>query len=633
MLRGIHTATRNWLGRLITGAILGLIAISFAVWGIGDIFRGFGQSTVAKIGHTEISVEQFRQLYTDRQQQLTRQLGRGLTPDQLRALGLHRQLLGQLIAETALDEEARRLGLTVSDAEVARRIHADPNFRGINGQFDAARFQALVRQAGFTEQRYIAEQRSQILRRQIAQALSADLNAPDTAIKVQHNYLNEERSLQYVLLDAKQAGDIEAPSLEALQKYFEEHKAAFRAPEFRKIEYVVLTPAEIAKWTQVSDDEVKKTYEDRKASFATPERRQVQQIVFANAEEAKEASEKLAKGTTFEQLAEERKISANDLNLGLLAKSDILDPAVANATFALPEGGVSAPVTGRFGTTILRVTKIEPGTQRTLAEVADDLKRDLALEHARAQMMSQHDNFEDERGAGATLAEIAKKLNIPTHVINAVDRAGRDPGGLQVTGLPQGVDVISSAFNADVGSENDALTVPGGGYVWYEVLDVTPSRERNLDEVKERVIERWREAEIAARLRAKATELADKLKAASPSDTALGDLKLQTVTGLKRDKTAGDIPERALAEIFSLPKDGVSSSQGATPTQWIVFRVTDIAVPPLDMKSAETKSLQDALRNAYAEDLIGQYIGRLQIDLGTTVNEVALNQAIGARTN
>jgi peptidyl-prolyl cis-trans isomerase D len=102
MLRGIHTATRNWLGRVITGVILGLIAISFAVWGIGDIFRGFGQSTVAKIGRTEITVEQFRQLYTDRQQQLIRQFGRALNAEQLRALVLHRQLLAQLVAETAL---------------------------------------------------------------------------------------------------------------------------------------------------------------------------------------------------------------------------------------------------------------------------------------------------------------------------------------------------------------------------------------------------------------------------------------------------------------------------------------------------------------------------------------------------
>lgn len=634
MLRGIHTATRNWLGRAITGAILGLIAISFAVWGIGDIFRGFGQSTVAKIGRTEITVDQFRQLYTDRQQQLIRQFGRALNAEQLRALGLHRQLLAQLIAETALDEEARNLRLAVSDAQVADRIRSDPNFRGFNGQFDQSRFQALIRQAGYTEQRYVAEQRKLILRRQIAGVLSDGLHVPATAVQVQHRYRNEERTIQYVLLDAKQVGEIEAPAPDVLSKYFDERKSVFRAPEYRKIEYVALTPSEIATWTQISDDDLKKAYEERRATFTTPERRELQQIVFPNAEEAKAAAEQLSKGMTFAQLAAERKISEKDLNLGLLAKSAILDKAVAEAAFALPEGGVSAPIEGRFGITIVRVAKIEPGKERSFQEVAGELKKELALERARAQIASLHDKFEDERGAGAPLADIAKKLNLPTRTIDAVDRSGRNPEGGTVTGLPQGVDLISNAFTSDVGAENDALSVPGGGYVWYEVLDITPSRERTLDEVKDRVIERWRQEQIAARLRAKATELADKLKTSGGNDAAiLGDLKWQTASELKRDKSAEGVPARALGEIFSVPKGAVSSSEGDSPTQWIVFRLTDITVPPLDMQSAEAKEIQESLRTAYAEDLIAQYVGKLQTDLGAVINEAALNQAIGARTN
>src|SRR5262245_65355820 len=104
MLRGIHRASANWLGRAIMGVVLGLIAISFGIWGIGDIFRGFGQSTLAKVGGTEIRVEQFRQLYQDRLQQISRRVGRPVTPDQARALGVARQMLAQVIAETVLDE-------------------------------------------------------------------------------------------------------------------------------------------------------------------------------------------------------------------------------------------------------------------------------------------------------------------------------------------------------------------------------------------------------------------------------------------------------------------------------------------------------------------------------------------------
>src|SRR6187431_3333038 len=142
MLRGIRKASSNWLGK----TIMRVLILSFAVWGIADIFKGFGQSTLAKIGRTEISTEQFRQLYTEKLQQLGRQFGRPLTMEQARMFGLDRQVLQQTIAEAALDEEARRMGLGQSDAEIMRTIYADPNFRGVSGGFDPARFQATIRQ-------------------------------------------------------------------------------------------------------------------------------------------------------------------------------------------------------------------------------------------------------------------------------------------------------------------------------------------------------------------------------------------------------------------------------------------------------------------------------------------------------
>src|SRR3984885_14698376 len=168
MLRGMRKASSNWLGKIIMATVMGVLIISFGVWGIADIFKGFGQSTLAKVGHTEISTEQFRQSYTDRLQQIGRQFGRPLTMDQARAFGLDRQVLQQTIAEAALDEEARRLGLGQSNDETMRMIFSDPNFKGVNGAFDPTRFQYAMRQFGYSEQRYIAEQRRGVLGRQIA---------------------------------------------------------------------------------------------------------------------------------------------------------------------------------------------------------------------------------------------------------------------------------------------------------------------------------------------------------------------------------------------------------------------------------------------------------------------------------
>ena len=152
----LMTKLREGAGGWVAKIFLGLLILSFGVWGIADVFRGVGAQDVAVIGSTKIGTEDFRRIYTDRLQQLSRQFGRGITPDQARTLGLDRQILGELLAENALDEKSRQLGLSIDDATLARRIQADPNFRGPGGSFDPAYFQGVLRNNGFTEARYIA---------------------------------------------------------------------------------------------------------------------------------------------------------------------------------------------------------------------------------------------------------------------------------------------------------------------------------------------------------------------------------------------------------------------------------------------------------------------------------------------
>ncbi|MBI3704940.1 MAG: SurA N-terminal domain-containing protein, partial [Rhizobiales bacterium] len=412
MLRGIHKATSNWLGKAILTVIMGLLVVSFAIWGIGDIFRGFGRNEVAKIGRTEISIEQFRQYYTDRLQQVGRQLGRAITPDQARGLGLDRQLLSQLVAETTLDEFSRQLRLGLSDAEISRRITSDPSFRGANGQFDRTRFEQLIRNAGFTEPRFVDQQRRDTLRRQIVQSIIGDVKVPAIALSSINQYQNEKRGIEYLTLTTAQAGDIPAATPEALKKYFDERKVLFRAPEYRKVTLMSLTPADIAKPDAVTDAEAKSYFDQYKNKYGTPERRALRQIVFPKAEDAAAAKERIDKGTSFADIAKERGLKDVDIDLGTVAKSDVIDPAVADAAFALKADEVSAPIKGGFGTVLVQVGKIEPGSQKTFEDVASQIKREIAENRARNDLNGLRDKIEDERAAGSTLAETAKKLGL-----------------------------------------------------------------------------------------------------------------------------------------------------------------------------------------------------------------------------
>ncbi len=631
MLRGLHKASSHWLGKLVMAAMFGFLALSFAVWGIGDIFRGFGRSSLAKVGSTEISVEQFRQAYNDHLQQVGRRLGRPITADQARALGLERQLLRQMLADAALDERARQLGLNLSDAEIAREITSDANFLGPTGQFDRFRFQQMIRAAGFTEARYAAEQRRTALRRELAETMSGGLNAPKSLADAVHRFQNEQRAVDFVALDRGQAGDIAAPTPEVLAKYYEEHKGQFRAPEYRKIATLTLTAEDLAKTVEIPDADVQRDYQQHSGHYGTPEKRRIEQIVFSSPDDARTAAERIGKGQRFEELAAERGLKPQDIDLGLVAQSELLDRAVADAAFALPEGGVSSPVAGRFGTVLVHVTKIEPGHARPYEEVAPEIRQQIAAERVRPKLLDLRDKIEDDRAAGLHLDEIAQKDQLTARAFET-DRSGRGPDGSPVKDLRSGIDVVSAAFGSNVGVDNEALQLPGGGgFVWYDVMAVTPSRERGFEEVKEQVESRWRDEQVAQRLAAKGSELLDKLKAGVPFAelAAQAGLKLESLSGLKRGNASGPFSIAAIDAVFQTAKDAPGIAQGQKPGERLVFRVTDIKVPDFDPASADAKRFSDAVRQALADDVFGQYVAQLEANLGVSINEDALRRFAG----
>jgi peptidyl-prolyl cis-trans isomerase D len=631
MLRGLHKASSHFLGRIIMVGVLGFLILSFGIWGIGDIFRGFGRSSLAKVGSTEIGIEQFRQAYNDRLQQLSRRLGRPVTPDQARALGLQQQMLGQIIAEAALDERVRQLGLNVSESEVARQITSDPNFKGATGKFDRFRFEQMIRAAGYTEARYANEQRRVALRRQIADTIGGEVRVPKTAAELVNRYRNEQRTIEFIRLGPAQAGTIEGPTPDVLQSYFESHKTAFRAPEYRKVVLLPVTPQELANTIEVSEADARRYYDEHPDRYGKPERREIEQLVFPDEQDAQAAADRIAKGATFNDIAAERGVKPADMELGLVTKAQLFDTTVANAAFALPEGGVSAPIRGQFGTVLVRVVKLEPGSTQSFEAVEPEIKRQTALERARPELLDLHDKIEDDRAAGLHLDEIAAKRKLRARTIE-VDRSGRDQNGNMVADLPASVDVIAAAFASDVDVESDPLTLPGGGFVWFNVAAITPSRDRSLDEVKAQVEARWRSDQIAERLGAQSTEFLDKLKAGASLAEVAGQLgvKLETLGGLKRATAAGSLPATVVEQAFATANGGFGAAQGSDPTDRILFRVTDVTLPGFDAASADVKRNDEALKRSLSEDVFGAYIAQLQSTLGVSVNSEALRRVSGA---
>jgi peptidyl-prolyl cis-trans isomerase D len=265
---------------------------------------------------------------------------------------------------------------------------------------------------------------------------------------------------------------------------------------------------------------------------------------------------------------------------------------------------------------------------RPLAEVTPDIKKAIATERAKSQILAVYDKIEDLRSEGRSLAEAAATLKLAARTVE-VDRSGRDPAGQPVADLPDAQRLLASAFSSEVGFDADPLQVQGG-YIWFDVAGITPSRERSLEEVKDKVEANWREDEIAKRLKEKAQAFMDKLKGGSGfADTARSEgLKAETVTGVKRNVASPPFSANASDKLFATPKDAVASAEGGQPGEQIVFRVTDIVLPQTDMNSDQAKAMAQELNRSLSADLFSQYVAKVQNEIGVTVNRNAVNQVV-----
>jgi peptidyl-prolyl cis-trans isomerase D len=632
MLQGINRLGKSWVGKVVVAILFGFLIISFAVWGIGDIFRGTARTQVATVGGVDITAEQYRNAYQLEYQNLVRQARRSVTPEQARALGLDRRVLARLVSEAAIDHETRRLGLHVSDALVVRTIQADPTFRGANGAFDRALFTDILRQSGLTEVQFVREQRAVVARQHLHEGLTGALQVPLAMREAVHRFQTEKRSAEFVRLGPAVLGELAAPSPEQLQKFFEDRKASFRAPEYRSLALLRLDAGALAKPEAVSDEDARAYYGRLKDSrFGAPERRAVQQIVFPNREEAEAASTRIKEGTTFDAVAAERKVDEATLNLGTLTRADMIDPAVATAAFELAEGGVSEVVAGRFGPVLVRVTKIEPASQKPFEEVRDEVRAELARERARSEVTVVHDTIEDQRASAKPLAEIARDRGLTLQPVPAVDRSGRDKNGTVVDLGPERDAILTAAFRGDVGADIEAVSYrDGSGYAWLDVTGIEPAHDRPLEDVRDRVAEEWRREETSRALAEKARLAAERLDRGDSFAALAGELGLtvETAADLSRSQPQAGLPQGVVTRLFATPV-GKASSAAADESGRVLFKVTAATVPPFLTTTQESAATEGQLRSFLADDLLAEYVAEVEKRIGVTLYPTNVTRAIG----
>lgn len=613
--------------KVVTFILFGLLIASFAVWGIGDIFRGGGRvRAVAEVGDRKITDQEFSRTLSRELNRLSNRLGQRIDMEQARALGLPDQVLGQMISRVLFELKAADQGIVVTDEQVARRIQREPAFQGADGTFDRGQFLQTLRLSGLSEQEYVESLRRDLVRERLANAAVSAVSAPDALAETLYRYREEQRVARMLKVPNDSVTEVPEPDESALEAFHEEFADRFMAPELRAITLVQLRARDLASEVKVSEDDLRAEFEFRKADFAVPERRSVEQIVLPDEATAERAAKRLDEGADFAAVSEEF-TGGSPIDLGSLARGD-LPPELSESIFALEAKTISDPVQTELGWHILHVTEIEPGRPADFAAVRDRLAEELAMREAVDSIVSIANQLDDELAGGASLEAAAAALNLPVRKIETIDRNGRDAEGNPVENLPTSR-FLEVAFETQPGEESLLIETGEADYFVLRVDGVTPAQLRPLDQVRDEVVELWRESQRARIARERAEALAERARAGASLEQLGSEqgYEVTTTEPLRRFDSGGPSPSLA-SKLFQLQPGEFATIPGNDGH--ILVALGEITPADPAAHPEEVAELRDAVGASMENDMLDQLIASFQEDYGVTVNQALLDDVLAS---
>lgn len=626
MLDAMRRGANSWIAK----ALFMLLVAAFAVWGIPHNFLSFGHSYLAKVGKAQISPEQYQNELRDQLNAISAQVGRRITAEQARQFGIDSRVLTQLIGKTAIDQHATALNLNLPDAAVKEAIQRDPAFRGPNGKFDPGVLNNFLRQIGLSERGYLGVRRQEDLRELLTSSLVGAAVVPKPMIDILHAYREEARTVEHVTMDASKAVTVAKPTEDNLKAAYEASKARYMTPAYRKLAVLAMPLDTLKSRMTVTDEEIKSSFEADPEHYNTPERRHILQVAFKDKAAADQAKAALKSGKSWADIVKEAGAKDTDVDLGVLTRKQLIDPKIAAAAFSLPKGEVSDVVEGRFATVLLKVTEVQPGVTKTLADVKELVKDRLALDKAKAEIQKIHDQVDDNRAAQKPLKEIAQALNIPFYEIPAVDRDNKTPDGKTGLDITDASGLIAAGFEAQPGVERDAVEMPDGGYAWVDLQGVTEPKQKPFEEVKAAVETAWVDAERKKALNELAAKLVERINKGEALGQIAGEVggKLDTAIAITRKTLPQGLTAGAVAQAFALPKGGAGSAETGDGKSRVLFKVVDIK-PAAPATKEQADKIAKEIQQQNEGDTLSAYVGALQTRLGVDIDQTVLARVLG----
>ena len=613
----------------VTKLLLLFLALSFGVWGIGDIVQSGGPSTLATVGKAEVTQREFAR-------QLEAAYGGQLTKEMLKNPAYTYQVLSGLINQKLVELEARRLGIIISDDLAFKSMLRDGAFQNKDKVFDKEVFKRVISSSGFTEAKYLENLKNGLATTLLSEAFYEQVEAPVISAEMLYKASKQQRSGDIIVIKPG-AIKIDIKSDDAgAQDYYKKNIHRYTIPEFRTISYAVVTAEKAATSRTFSEEELKKAYEENKDSLKTEESRTVDYVSFKKEEDAQKALDALNGGKSIKDVTKELSALSSG-TLGSVTRDKMPADGVEDV-FSLAKGGYTKPIQRSFGFQIFHVSDIIPSSQ-------------LSFEQAKTQLVAMMENtvgdvaierinqIDDEIAGGSTLAEAAKKFGLKVVTLEPIASEGTNAKGQKPAGLPDYSNFLDVAFKTAEKVESQVVRAQNGDNFIVRVEKITPETPKPFAEVKQQVIAQWSREQQDVALAKYASEISeklskgDKLQAINPNIQAVYSGKFR-----KLDNKAADgyfaqhpLPGGFGREFFELQKNTSTGPYPMEDGSFIIGVLKDIyPVGNVDMSTDEAKldfdTMKTQIASRYREELYSGYLQYLESHFKVSVNEQALKQ-------
>ncbi|HEX8232706.1 MAG TPA: peptidyl-prolyl cis-trans isomerase [Caulobacteraceae bacterium] len=593
MLAALRAFAKSWIAVLL----IGLLVVSFAIWGVNDAFKARIGNNVIKAGEHEVSQVQFRQVWDNALKTISQQQGRMITTQEAVDGGLVQTILGDMSQGEALWELIRRAGVRPSDALLGRQLQSNRVFYDpITQRFDPETYKRVLSENNITPADFESSLRDEIAENHFVSGMTIGLRPPAIYSAALTAFLLESRSAGYFVVEPRMVPQVAPPTDAQLTAFMRENAAQLRRPETRTVSLVRFSAAALTPSMPVDEAAVQERWKLQQGKLSTPEKRSFVQIPVRSGPEAQAAAQRLAQGQDAAVVA--RALGVQPIVNTNVTRETLPDPAVAEAAFRLPNGQV-APVRGNFGAFVIKVTAITPGKTASFDEARPQLEQAVREAKAQERVYADVQKFDEASAGGAALQQAAQAVGAKVYTLGPMTAQGQDQFGRPVVGLNAAM--LKQAFSLAQGAQSDVGDLGKGEYYAMRVDRVQPAALPTLAEVRPQLARVWTLRETVKRMQARADQLAERVRRGE----ALAAVAASVGAPVRR---VDNVSRATIQQNQALGRNFLQALIGAKPREVFTAEAAQfgIAVARVDAIRSPDPRMTAALSGARQGQLMGQ---------------------------